>query len=113
MRQGIGTWHWRITTSITTGFPNQEEYTGEKYFVPSAIMLDTPPVSWDRLHYSDQRHSKMSTTAQIFIINIVTMVVLDLMERGGHALRGVTARGRPGRPLQCDRLEAAVLITFH
>src|SRR5580704_5584649 len=41
MRQGIGTWHWRITTRITTGLPNQEEYTGEMPFVPWAIKLDS------------------------------------------------------------------------
>src|ERR1700720_3018771 len=28
-----------MTTSITTGFPNQEEYTGDKYFIPSGIMM--------------------------------------------------------------------------
>jgi hypothetical protein len=55
----------------------------------------------------------MCTTAQKFIINIVIMMVLDLMERGGHTLRGVTARGSPGRPLHFDRLEAALPIAFH
>jgi hypothetical protein len=54
----------------------------------------------------------MFITAQTFILNIVIMV-LDLMERGGHVLRGVTAHGSPGRPLQFDRLEAAFATTFH
>ena len=54
----------------------------------------------------------MFITAQTFILNIV-MMVLDLMERGGHALRGVTAHGSPGGPLQFDRLEAALATTFH
>jgi hypothetical protein len=30
------------------------------------------------------------------------MMVLDLVERGRHALRGVTANGSPGGPLQFD-----------
>jgi hypothetical protein len=38
MLQGIGTWHLRITTSKTTGLPNQAEYTGEKLFVLLVIM---------------------------------------------------------------------------
>jgi hypothetical protein len=54
----------------------------------------------------------MFTTGQTFILNIV-MMMLDLMEGGGHALRGVTAHGSPGGPLQFDRLEAALVITFH
>jgi hypothetical protein len=54
----------------------------------------------------------MFTTGQAFILNVVMMVV-DLMERGGHALRGVTAHGSPGGPLQFDCLEAALAITFH
>jgi hypothetical protein len=54
----------------------------------------------------------MFTTAQTFILNIVTMV-LDLMQRGGHAPRGVTAHGGPGEPLQFDRLEAALATIFH
>ena len=37
----------------------------------------------------------MFITAQTFILNIV-MMVLDLMERGGHALWGVIAYGSPG-----------------
>ena len=41
------------------------------------------------------------------------MMALDLMERGGHAFRGVTAHGGPGEPLQFDRLEAALAATFH
>ena len=43
MLQGNGTQHWRITTSMTTDFPSQEEYTGEHSFVASAIMLDRLP----------------------------------------------------------------------
>jgi len=43
MLQVIVTRHWRISTSVTTGFPNQEEYMSEKSFVPSAIMLDDLP----------------------------------------------------------------------
>jgi hypothetical protein len=54
----------------------------------------------------------MSTTGQTFIPNIV-MMVLVLMERGGHALRGVTAHGSPGGPLQFDRLEAPLATTFY
>ena len=54
----------------------------------------------------------MFITAQTFILDIV-MMVLDLMERGGHALRGVTAHGSPGGGLQFDRLEAALATTFH
>ena len=54
----------------------------------------------------------MFITAQTFILNIV-MMVLDLMERGGHALWGVIAYGSPGGPLQFDRLEAALATTFH
>jgi hypothetical protein len=54
----------------------------------------------------------MFTTTQTFILNIVTMI-LDLMERVGHVLRGVTARGSPGRLLQFDRLEAALATTVH
>jgi hypothetical protein len=53
----------------------------------------------------------MFTTAQTFILNIV--MVLDLVERGGHVLRGVTAHGSPGGPLQFDRLEAALATAFH
>jgi hypothetical protein len=41
------------------------------------------------------------------------MMALDLMERGGHALRGVTAHSSLGEPLQFDRLEPALAITFH
>ena len=37
----------------------------------------------------------MFTTGQKFFLNMV-MMVLDLMERGGYALRGVTKRGSPG-----------------
>jgi hypothetical protein len=54
----------------------------------------------------------MFTTAQTFNLNIV-MMALDLMERGSHALRGLTAHGDPGEPLQFDRLEAALATTFH
>jgi hypothetical protein len=54
----------------------------------------------------------MSTTGQTFILN-VAMMVLDLMERHGHALRGVTAHGIPGGPLQFDRPEAALPTTFY
>jgi hypothetical protein len=52
------------------------------------------------------------TTAQTSILNIV-MMALDLMERGSHAFRGVTAHGGPGEPLQFDRLEAILATTFH
>ena len=41
------------------------------------------------------------------------MMMLDLMDRGGHALGGVTAHGSPGGPLQFDRLEAVLATTFH
>jgi hypothetical protein len=54
----------------------------------------------------------MFITAQTFILNIV-MMVSDLMERGGHALRGGTAHGSLGGPLQFDRLEDALATTFH
>jgi hypothetical protein len=54
----------------------------------------------------------MFITAQTFILNIV-MMVLDLMERGGHALRGVTAHGSLGGLLQFDLSEAALATTFH
>jgi hypothetical protein len=43
MRQGIGTQNWRITTSMTTDFSNQDEYAGEQSFVPTPIMLDSLP----------------------------------------------------------------------
>jgi hypothetical protein len=65
-----------------------------------------------RLHYRERRIFKMFKTAQTFILNIVTMV-LDLMERGGFVLRGVTAQGSPGGPLQFDHLEAGLATTFH
>jgi hypothetical protein len=39
MRQGMGTWHRRMTTSKTTGLPNNAEYAGEKSPAPSAIMF--------------------------------------------------------------------------
>jgi hypothetical protein len=52
------------------------------------------------------------TTAQTLILNTV-MMGLDLMERGGHAVRGVTAcSGRCG-PLQFDILEIALATAFH
>jgi hypothetical protein len=54
----------------------------------------------------------MFTTAQKFILKIV-MIMLGSMKLGGHALRGVTAHGSPGGPLQFDRLEAAFPTTFH
>jgi hypothetical protein len=54
----------------------------------------------------------MFTTAQTSIRKI-DMMMLDLMDRGGHALCGVTAHGSPGGPLQFDRLEAALATTFH
>ena len=54
----------------------------------------------------------MFTTVQTLIPNFVKMI-WSLMERGGHALRGVTAHGSPGGPLQFDRLEAALATTFH
>jgi hypothetical protein len=54
----------------------------------------------------------MFTTEQIFTLNIV-MMVLDLMERDGHAVRGVTAHGSLGGVLQFERLEASLAITFH
>jgi hypothetical protein len=54
----------------------------------------------------------MFITAQTFILNIV-MMVLDLMERGGHALWGVIAYGSPGGLLQFDLSEAALATTFH
>jgi hypothetical protein len=41
------------------------------------------------------------------------MMMPDLMERGGHAHRGVTAHGNLGGPLQFDRPEATLAITFH
>jgi hypothetical protein len=47
------------------------------------------------------------TKEQKFFLNIV-MMVLDLVERGGHALREVTEHGSPGGLLQFDRLEAAL-----
>ena len=40
------------------------------------------------------------------------MMVLDLMERGGHVLRGMTAPAIRTGPLQFDRLEAALVTTF-
>jgi hypothetical protein len=40
---------------------------------------------------------KMFTTAQTSVLNIVKMA-LDLMERGGDALHGVTAHGGPSEP---------------
>jgi hypothetical protein len=61
---------------------------------------------------SEQAILELFTTVQTFIMNMV-MMVLDLMERGGHALRGVTAHGSPGGPLQFDRLEAALATSFH
>jgi hypothetical protein len=64
-----------------------------------------------QLHYREKRICKMFTTAQRFILNSVT-IVLDLMERGGHVLRGVTAHGSPGGRLQFDHLEAALATTF-
>jgi hypothetical protein len=54
----------------------------------------------------------MFTTAQTYSL-ITVMMTLDLMERSGHALRGVTAHGGPGEPLQFDRLDAALATTFH
>lgn len=54
----------------------------------------------------------MFTTGQTFILNVVRMV-LDLVECGGHVLRGVTAHGSPSVPLQFERLEAALATTFH
>jgi hypothetical protein len=54
----------------------------------------------------------MFTTAQTFIPK-ADMMVLDLMQHGGHALCGVTAHGSPGGPLQFDRLEAALATGFH
>jgi hypothetical protein len=54
----------------------------------------------------------MFTTAQIFILKIV-MIELDLMERGGHALLGLTAEISLGELLKFDRLEAALATTFH
>jgi hypothetical protein len=54
----------------------------------------------------------MFTTEQIFTLNIV-MMVLDLMQRDGHAVRGVTADGSLGRVLQFERLEVSLAITFH
>ena len=54
----------------------------------------------------------MFITAQTFILNIV-MMALDLLERGGHVLRRVTAFGSPGGPLQFDRLETALATMFH
>jgi len=41
------------------------------------------------------------------------MMVVDLMEPGGHVACGVTAHGSPGGPLQFDRLEAALTATLH
>jgi hypothetical protein len=40
-------------------------------------------------------------------------MMLDLMDRSGLALCGVTAHGRPDGPLQFDRLEAALATKFH
>jgi hypothetical protein len=37
---------------------------------------------------------------------------LDLMERGGHALLGVTADISLGEPLQFDRLETVLATTI-
>jgi hypothetical protein len=54
----------------------------------------------------------MFITAQTFLLNIV-MMMSDLMERGGHAPRGVTANGSPGGTLQFDRLEATLANTIH
>jgi len=65
-----------------------------------------------QLHYRERRHSQVFTTGQKFFLNIV-MMLMDLTERGGHALRGVTAHGSPGGPLQFDRLEAALAPAFH
>ena len=60
----------------------------------------------------EQSILELFTTAQTFILNIV-MMMLDSMDRGGHVLRGVTAHGSPGGPLQFDHLEAALATTFH
>jgi hypothetical protein len=54
----------------------------------------------------------MFTTAQLFILKIV-MMVMDLMERSGHALLGVTAHIGLDEPLHFDRLEAVLATTFH
>jgi hypothetical protein len=54
----------------------------------------------------------MFITGQTFVLNVVIMA-LDLMERVGHALRGVSAHGSPARSSQFDRLEATPAPTFH
>ena len=54
----------------------------------------------------------MSITAQTFTLNIV-MMLLDLMERGGHTSHVVNAEGGPGGPLELDRPRAALDNTFH
>jgi hypothetical protein len=54
----------------------------------------------------------MSITAQTFTLNIV-MMLLDLMEHGGHTSHGVNAEGSPGGPLEFDRAQAALDNTFH
>jgi hypothetical protein len=41
------------------------------------------------------------------------MMVMDLMEYGGHVPCGVTAHGSPGGPLQFDRLEVALAAKFY
>jgi len=60
----------------------------------------------------ERRNSQMFTTEQIFTLNIV-MMVLDLLERDGHAVRGVIAHGSLGGDLQFERLEASLATTFH
>jgi hypothetical protein len=54
----------------------------------------------------------MFTTEQIFTLNIV-MMVLDLLERDGHAVGGVIAHGSLGGALRFERLEASLATTFH
>ena len=49
----------------------------------------------------------MCSTEQTFVLTVV-MMVLDLMECGGHVPYGVTAHGSPSGPLQFGRLEAAL-----
>jgi hypothetical protein len=51
----------------------------------------------------------MSITAQTFTLNIV-MMLLDLMERGGHTSHVVNAEGEP---LELVRARAALDNTFH
>src|ERR1700688_4406614 len=81
MWQAIGTWHWRITTSKTTGFPIKREYERENLLASCAIM------SFSLQSFGIDLTERRNTCNAAVIGNLSKseQVLLDFPERGSHS----------------------------